>query len=401
MKSDNLKRNDAQPAIITGSLQSTTVVVTNLSVTGPYRGDFQIVDEGRLIVGNSPDSGPRGVLSANALQGFGLNGGNSFALWFAAVEGHTAGDLHAGNLAGNYLKYSQSAGTLGLYTPSGAGVIFDNDGSFTAGLAASASLKWDVVSASLKIMSGATVSAEFMADGSAALGRMTLRDVLRAGDVDGPSITLGKFDNAGVISAEIVATDNNDNPWFRVVAGGGTPYGGYFSVGQQGNYAHRMTYDGEYLTVNGVILAAPGSAFGELAVQPDGAVKATNYALTGGGIIYGTGAGDMIEWRDDLTGSVRMQLWATAGSGGFLDTNAGLLGLSGGNVQIIAGAGGTGTVEVKVGSGGPVLFKAENGGKIAFHGVATVARQLLATGAGATADDIIAFLQTLGLARQT
>lgn len=401
MKSDNLKRNDARPAVVKGTLGSTTVVVTNLAVTGPYRGDFQIIDEGRLIVGQSPDSGPRGVMAEKALQGYGINGGNSFAVWFASVEGHTAGDFHAGDLAGNRLAYDRGDGTLGLYTPSGAGVIFDSDGSFVAGLPTGAHLQWDMVSESLKIMSGATVSAEFMADGSAALGRMTLRDVLVAGDADGPSITLGKFDNAGVMSAELIATDNANNPWLHVVAGGGTAYGGYFSVGQQGSYEHRMTYDGEYLTVNGVIIAAPGSAFGELAVQTDGSVKAANYALTGGGIIYGTGSGDMIEWRDDLTGTVRMQLWATAGSGGFLDTNTGLLGLSGGNVWIVAGAAGTGYIEMKVGSGGPVLFKAENGGKIAFHGVATVAQQLLATGAGATVDNVISALQALGLVRQT
>lgn len=401
MKSDNLKRNDVAPAVVSGAFTATSVVVTNLAVSGPFRGDFQIVDEGRLIVGNDPDTGSRGILSPTALRGYGLNGGNSFALWFASVEGHTAGDFHAGNLGGNYLAYSQDAGTLGLYSAGGVGVLFDNDGSLTAGDPHGAHMAWDVASQSLKIGAGATVSAEFMADGSAALGRMTLRDVLTAGDVDGPSVTLGRFVTSGVESAEIILTDDANNPWFHAVAGGGTAYGGYFSLGQQGNYENRLTYDGEYLTVNGVVIAAAGSQFGGLGVQADGAVKANNYKLTDGGIVYGTSAGDMIEWRDNLTGTVRMQLWATAGSGGFLDTNTQLLGLSGGNVQIIAGAGGTGTVEVKVGSGGPVLFKAENGSKIAFYGVATVARQLLATGASHTVDDVITALQTLGLVKQS
>ena len=80
MKSDNLKRNDARPAVVKGTLGSTTVVVTNLAVTGPYRGDFQIIDEGRLIVGQSPDSGPRGVMTEKALQGYGINGGNSLLI---------------------------------------------------------------------------------------------------------------------------------------------------------------------------------------------------------------------------------------------------------------------------------------------------------------------------------
>ena len=191
MKSDNLKRNDVAPAVVSGAATATSVVVTNLSVSGPFRGDFQIVDEGRLIVGADPDTGSRGIMAPTALRGYGLNGGNSFALWFASVEGHTAGDFHAGDLAGNHLRYDQLTGRLGLYTPSGAGVIFDNDGSFIAGNSTGARMAWDVVSESLKIMSGATVSAEFMADGSAALGRMTLRDVRVGGDRNGPCGTLG------------------------------------------------------------------------------------------------------------------------------------------------------------------------------------------------------------------
>jgi hypothetical protein len=36
-----------------------------------------------------------------------------------------------------------------------------------------------------------------------------------------------------------------------------------------------------------------------------------------------------------------------------------------------------------------------------FHGVTPVARQLLATGAGHTVDDVIAALQALGLVKQS
>lgn len=292
MKSDNLKRIDDPPAIVRGSLQSTTVVVTNLSVTGPFRGDFQIVDAGRLIVGQEPDSGPRGIMAPKALQGFGLNGGNSFAVWFASEDGHTAGDFHAGNLASSHLRYDQSTGTLGLYTANGVGVIFDNDGGFTAGDPAGPHMMWDVASASLKIKIGSEVMAEFMADGTAALGKMTLRDVLRAGDVDGPAITLGKFDNEGVISAEIVATDNANNPWLHVVAGGGTDYGGYFSLGQQGNYEQRLTYDGEFLTVNGIIIAGPGSMFGNMVVTESGGIEKIDAPILATGV--GNTADDII-----------------------------------------------------------------------------------------------------------
>ena len=292
MKSDNLERNDAQPVVDRGVLRATSVVVNNLAVTGPFRGDFQIVDSGRLIVGQDPDSGPRGIMAPKALQGFGNNGGNSFAVWFASEDGHAAGDFHAGNLGSAHLRYDQSTGTLGLYTANGVGVIFDNDGGFTAGDPAGPHVKWGVATGSLKIMAGDVVAAEVMSDGSAALGKMTLRDTLMAGDVDGPSIVLGKFDNAGVISAEIVATDNNDNPWMRVVAGGGTAYGGYFSLGQQGNYEQRMTYDGEYLTVNGVIIAGPGSMFGDMMVNESGGAEKVDAPILATGV--GNTADDII-----------------------------------------------------------------------------------------------------------
>lgn len=51
--------------------------------------------------------------------------------------------------------------------------------------------------------------------------------------------------------------------------------------------------------------------------------------------------------------------------------------------------------------GGDCRLGASNSDKIGFHGVAPVARQLLATGAGATVDDVITALQNLGLLRQS
>jgi len=119
MKSDNLKRNDVSPAVIAGASTATSIVITRLAVTGPIRGDVQIVDDGRLIVGADPDSGSRGIMSPVALQGYGVNGANSFSLWFSSIEGHTAGDLHLGNRESAHLRYDQSTGTLGLYTANG------------------------------------------------------------------------------------------------------------------------------------------------------------------------------------------------------------------------------------------------------------------------------------------
>lgn len=50
---------------------------------------------------------------------------------------------------------------------------------------------------------------------------------------------------------------------------------------------------------------------------------------------------------------------------------------------------------------GDVRLMASSADKLGFHGVSPIARQLLATGAGRTVDDVITFLQNLGLARQS
>jgi len=50
---------------------------------------------------------------------------------------------------------------------------------------------------------------------------------------------------------------------------------------------------------------------------------------------------------------------------------------------------------------GDVRLMSSNSDKIGFHGVTPVARQLLATGAGATVDNVITALQNLGLLRQS
>lgn len=291
MKSDNLKRTDAQPPVISGEFVpvQSVVTVTNLAVTGPYRGDFQVIDEGRVIVGNDPDIGPRGILSAKALQGYNNNGLNTFAVWFATTEQHAPGDFHAGNLGGNYLAYDQAEGTLGLYTPDGAGILMDNDGTFIAGHQDHGHLRWDAVTQSLKIMSGAETMAEIGDDGDAAFtgiitalgghitGRMFVDEVLQAGDSDGPAIYLGRFErinaqNELVETSEIIATDASNLPWFHVVAGGDTTGGGYFALGGQGDYAQRLTYDGSNLVFDGTIYARGGEFTGVVEIKPGGAL---------------------------------------------------------------------------------------------------------------------------------
>ena len=44
---------------------------------------------------------------------------------------------------------------------------------------------------------------------------------------------------------------------------------------------------------------------------------------------------------------------------------------------------------------------ASDSDKLGFHGATPVVQQVLATGAGATVDDVIGFLQTIGLCKQS
>ncbi len=446
MKNDNLKRNDATPPIISGDFVpvQSVVAITNLSVTGPYRGDFQVIDQGRVIVGDDPDTGPRGILAATALRGYNANGINTFAVWFSTAEGHAPGDIHAGNLAGNYLKYDQSAGTLGLYTPDGAGVIMDNDGTFIAGHQDHGHMKWDAVSESLKIMSGHEVMAEFGDAGSATFqgivtatggritGRMFVDEVLQAGDSDGPAIYLGRFERTNdqgetVESSEIIATDANNNPWFHVTAGGETAGGGFFALGGQGDYAQRLTYDGAgHLVYDGTVYARGGEFTGVVEIKAGGAlvwgdgkgradalgisieaydishaagstrnrvrmVTPLNEELSWIGGYYTTTANSMIVRADSSlsTRNATMSVQATATAG---KTAEAALNAAQGETNAYIGAyvSAAGQSEVR-----------SNSAAIGFHGVTPVARQVLATGAGHTVDDVITALQALGLVKQS
>ena len=57
---------NTRPAVHNGELvsASTVVQVTQLALNGPFRGDFQIIDQGRLIVGEHPDLGERFTITS-------------------------------------------------------------------------------------------------------------------------------------------------------------------------------------------------------------------------------------------------------------------------------------------------------------------------------------------------
>jgi len=260
---------NTRPAVHNGELvsASTVVQVTQLALNGPYRGDFQIIGQGRLIVGEHTDLGERVVATTYGLFGYDPNGANTFAVLSRQYGARGAGDVFAGYIDGNYLLFDQSEGTLGVYSPAGAGFIADSDGSLCAGDTDAAHMRWNSASRALEIRNGEDVKISLDANGDGFFdgtiyaqggriyGEMQVDSRLRAGDVDGPNVTLGKFERidetsgALVESSEIVATDAANLPWFRVVAGGSTAGGGWFQVGNPGDYAGRMTYDGETLQV--------------------------------------------------------------------------------------------------------------------------------------------------------
>ena len=446
MKNDNLKRNDATPPIISGDFVpvQSVVAVTNLSVTGPYRGDFQVIDQGRVIVGDDPDTGPRGILAATALRGYNANGINTFAVWFSTAEGHAPGDIHAGNLAGNYLKYDQAQGTLGLYTPDGAGVIMDNDGTFIAGHQDHGHMKWDAVTGSLKIMSGTETMAEIGDDGNAQFtgiitatgghitGRMFVDDVLQAGDVDGPAIYLGRFErtndqNELVETSEIIATDAANNPWFHVTAGGDTAGGGYFALGGQGDYAQRLTYDGTDLVFDGTIYARGGLFTGIVQIDTGGALVwggGTGKADTNGIHVaaYELGSSDSARHHYNITTADQAETLGWLGgfysvaansvliradsTGTARNATMGVAALApaGKTVEASLAAQQAGSTLAYIGAYVSAAGQSEirsNSAAMGFHGVTPVARQVLATGAGHTVDDVITALQALGLVKQS
>ena len=278
-------RVDRPTAVLSGEMVSVANVlqVNELTVTGPYSGDFQIIDNGRLIVGSSPDVGSRIIISPKSMAGYSAAGTKTFSLWTSTSPdgNNTPGDLHLGNLAANFLLYDHSEGTLGLYTPAGAGILLSNDGSARFGQGDGAHMLWDSSTNSLKFISqvtseGAVIAAEIDTMGNASFvgnitatggritGDMQVDARLRAGDVDGPAVYIGKLTNedGSAYAGQILVTDTENVPWFSVTTGNdGT---GHLQIGRPGNYPNRLTmdvtatgstlvYDGDIYTGNGQI----------------------------------------------------------------------------------------------------------------------------------------------------
>ena len=295
-KRDLLTRNDQRPPVRNGEfvVVGSVTQFQNVTLTGPWPGDFQIVNNGRLIVGPNPDYGPRFVGTTKGVYGYGDGSNQTFSIAFSTdtVAGITAGDAHLGNLSANYLRYNNGDGTLGLYTPAGAGVLLENDGSARFGHADGAHMFWDSSSESLKFITGsgseAQITAEIdslgnasftgtiYANGGRIYGDMQVDAMLRAGDVDGPAVYIGKLVDAGGVAYAglIQVTDTENVPWFVVRTGDdGT---GHLQVGRPGDYPNRLTLDvtetTSTLVFDGTAYLNGGAVVGSVTVDPAGSV---------------------------------------------------------------------------------------------------------------------------------
>jgi len=418
---------------------STVLQISQLAMTSPFVGDFQIIGQGRLIVGEHPDLGERFIVTSGGAFAFNAAGTRTFAVWTRGDGVHTGGDVYLGH-PDNFLMYDQSEGTLGLYTVAGAGFIADSDGSLFAGDSDGAHMRWSSASRALEIRNGEDVKISLDANGDGFFdgtiyasggriyGQMQVDGLFRAGDVDGPSISLGRFErlnesNVLVESSEIVATDAANLPWFRVVAGGGTPGGGWFQVGNPGDYQQRMTYDGERLSLDGDIYARGGEiisldvtgtlTFGGGNMMDNEGIK----LLAGGGVgaqfqnsvswvdpaneaiavarMYADQTGDntfyMALNKQTASGDVFPELYVSSDGSDALGARATFQALGDTKIARIVAS-------VTPGGNSSVITVSDT---LAFYGASPVACQLLPTGAGKTVDNVISALQALGLVRQS
>ena len=190
-------------------------------------------------MGSSPDGAV--ALSFPQVDGGLFRGGTkTFSLWTSTSPdgNNTPGDLHLGNLRPISLLYDHSEGTLGLYTPAGAGILLDNDGSARFGQGDGAHMLWDSASSSPQVHlrlsdEGPIIAAEIDTNGNAPFvgnitatggritGDMQVDARLRAGDVDGPLQVHRQADQRGRQRVRRADTchRHRERPWFSVTTG--------------------------------------------------------------------------------------------------------------------------------------------------------------------------------------
>lgn len=311
-KKDTMQRMDASPATHNGEIVTgaTVVQVSQLAISGPYRGDFQVVENGRVIVGEHPDIGQRVIVSQTGIFGYNAANTQTFGVWTRSDQaGHTGGDVWIGH-PNNHLFYDQSEGRLTIGNETGDGFIATSSGDLWAGRTDGAHMHWNQATGALQLRNGEVVRVEIDAAGNAFFdgvvqaaggriyGTMQVDALLRAGHVDGPSVTLGRFvtdadsESGAVESAEIIAYDARNLPWFHVVAGGGTSGGGWFQLGGVGEYPNRLVYNGETLVFDGILHARGGEFTGSVTLGPAGELLfGDGNALTADGAVFNAATG--------------------------------------------------------------------------------------------------------------
>ena len=217
------------------------------------------------------------------MAGYSAAGTKTFSLWTSTSPD---GKQHAGRFAswqprGQFPAVRPQRGNAGLYTPAGAGILLDNDGSARFGQGDGAHMLWDSASSSPKFISGLSdegpiIAAEIDTNGNASFvgnitatggritGDMQVDARLRAGDVDGPAVYIGKLTNEDG-SARTPGRYLSPTPRTSVVQRDHRQRRhGHLQIGRPGNYPNRLTldvtatgstlvYDGDIYTGNGQI----------------------------------------------------------------------------------------------------------------------------------------------------
>lgn len=229
---------------------------------------------------------------------------------------------------------------------------------------------------------------------------------------------LGALDRFG--SHDFVGLDSADNRTTYARVSGRFVFGG--DGNECGNLALAVMHNGvltDLLTVQGDTLGAgidvitcgtsltfgtPGDA---LLVQGNQAAFRFAAGLLAG-LFFVTGGTSGFEFRDSL-GAIVGKIMISGGLripvAGNIDTlTAGTLSLGNTNATLIALTKNIGITDgrtVALGSTTGTMWGTATAQKQAWWGVTPVVQQVLATGAGATVDQVISLLQTLGLCRQS
>lgn len=352
----------------------------------------------------------------------------SAVITFPSVTGTLA-------ITSNTVSQFAAGGTLSSLTGfslRSTGAAFDLSLATSEVLTANRTLSFNVGNADRTLTIPATGTAALLGTANV----FTAAQTVNAGTLTGAALTLSQtWNNAGATcrGVEVAVTDTNSasgSTLFRLLGGAaGTVQflsldkSGFFKTGNPSLFTHE-TENGAYIVkYNGTErtrITFAESAF-NLQVMAgsvgDYGLVITNSSLNAGYLSSDirlnntigvfkieanqrqasgayTGAGHTLQLLGGLA-----QITSTGGAGGLVDIRGGAAGGSGnnngGNITLTGGA--------PTGSGtrGYIAIANNSADLLGFYAVTPVARQVLATGGGATVDNVITFLQTIGLCKQS